>query len=190
MFFLILLDLFWAGAALWVDIPKLMQIPVWSWLLVVICPIYPFLLALIWIQIKSGKQANSYLLAFGAIGSAVFGPLALIFYPALIVERGWGWNEFGQIFWVSFYSTQGWYLIAKRKFELIPVLVAGVYFLIKIFFDYKTKTMSYLDFADLSYAKQNLILAVALISLSLALLFAMRSKLLRLCRNRRQGRSG
>jgi len=187
---LIFFDLFWSAAALWVDISKLSQIPVWTWALVVICPIYPFLLTLIWIQVYREKRVNPYLLSFGAIGASLFGPLALVFYPALIIERGWGWNEFGQIFWVLFYSLQGWYLVSKFQFKPFPVLLAGVYFVIMIFFNFKTATMSYLDFAVLSQGSQNLVLAVALISLLLLLLLALRSKLLRLYQNRRQGRSG
>lgn len=150
MIFLIILDLFWAGAALWVDLPKLADIPPWAWPVVIICPVYPLLLAIVWRQIMKGKKPNQYILAFGALGAALFGILAIVFYPLTMIEGGWNWRAFGQIFWVWFYSAQGWYLIFKYRIKLFPALVAFSYFLIKFTLDYRFKTFGYLDFSGLS----------------------------------------
>ena len=150
MIFLIITDLFWSGAALIVDLPKLADIPPWAWPVVMICPIYPLLLAIVWFQIIYRKRSNQYLLAFAAIPSAVFGVLALVFYPLKLSALGWDSNAFGQIFWVLVYSIQGWYLLFRYKTGFRPAALAILYLFVKFTLDYKFNTFGYLDFAGLS----------------------------------------
>lgn len=163
MLFLIFLDFFWSGGALWVDIPKLPGIPIWAWPFVVICPIYPFLLALVWLKIYRKQKPNQYLLAFAAIPSAIFGVLALVYYPTLMATNGFTWQDFGQIFWVLFYSIQGWYLLIKFKIARWPTLLVSLCLMIKFILDYKFLTFGYLDVNLLSPILLKLLLAVALI---------------------------
>jgi len=149
MVYLIFLDLFWSAAALAVDLPKLPSVPVWAWLFAVVCPIYPFLLFWVWRALYKGREPNPYLLAFAAIASAVFGPLALFFYPAVMTKIGFDWRSLGQIFWVLFYSLQGWYLLFKKRILLAPAAAAAGYLLIKFYLDYRFGTFGYLGVEDL-----------------------------------------
>ena len=183
MFVLVLLDLFWSGAAWWVDWPKLTTIPFWAWFFVIVCPIYPLLLAGVWLSVLRDKELNQYLLAFAALGSAILGIMAIVFYPATMVARGWDWNAFGQIFWVAFYSIQGWYLIFKYRIKLSPALIAFFYFLVKFTIDYKFKTFGYLDLAGTPN------LALYLLALATTTMIATLTISRSLCRNRRQGSS-
>lgn len=149
MLYLIFLDLFWSLAALIIDLPKLPEIPVWAWPFAVVCPIYPFLLFLVWRAIYKGREPNPYLLAFAVIGSAVFGLLALLFYPAVMTKIGFDWRSFGQIFWVLFYSLQGWYLLFKKRLLLGPAATVGGFLLVKFYLDYRFETFGYLGVEDL-----------------------------------------
>lgn len=151
MILLIIADFLWSLAALWVDIPKLATIPGWAWIFAMICPIYPFLLAFVWLRILQKKPVNSYLLAFAAIPSAIFGLLAIAFYPSVMIYHGFNWQDFGQIFWVLFYSIQGWYLIFRYKFLSSAALLAAAYLVIKFALDFKYKTFGYLGVEDLPY---------------------------------------
>ena len=140
MVYLIILDIFWFSAALWVDFPKLITIPIWAWAFVIICPIYPLLLAIVWGQKYKDKKPNNYILSFAAIPSALFGILALIYYPLIMHTTGFNWNVFGQIFWVAFYSAQGWYLLFREKFRIMSVIIVLIYLFTKFTIDYLTKT--------------------------------------------------
>jgi len=150
MLYLIILDIFWFSAALWVDYPKLITIPIWAWAFVVICPIYPFLLAIIWWQKYGGKKPNQYILSFASIPAAILGVLALIYYPLIMQTIGFNLNDFGQIFWVLFYSAQGWYLLFYEKFQNLPVIIVLIYLFTKFTIDYMTKTFGYLEVGRLN----------------------------------------
>ena len=150
MLYLIILDFFWSAAALWVDIPKLPGAPVWAWPFIVVCPIYPFLLAWVWIAIIKKRDPNPYLLSFATIPSAVFGPLAILFYGAFLEIGGLHWQDFGQIFWVAFYSIQGWYLLSTKKLKILPILAVVLYLAVKFLVDYRFKTFGYFTFDGIS----------------------------------------
>lgn len=150
MLYLIILDFIWSAVAFSVDFPKFFQIPFWAVPFVVICPIYPLLLGVVWLKKYKKTQVNPYLLAFAAIPSAVFGILAIVFYPALMINRGFQWNDLGQIFWVWFYSAQGWNLIKREKFYFWAVVVALVYLLVKFVLDYNFLTFGYLEVESLT----------------------------------------
>jgi hypothetical protein len=176
MVLLIILDIFWSVAALIVDLPKLADIPSWAWPLILICPVYPFLLALVWWQISRGSQVNKYLLTFGAIGAVYFGVMALLFYPLTMIEGGFDWKAFGQIFWVAFYASQGAYLLRNRKFHLPAVLTADFYFLAKLIIDFKFKSFGYLEISDLRISFQIALFILALATLSFLTLWVFRSR--------------
>ena len=161
MLIIILLDLFWSIAAFWVDWPKLFEIPLWAIPFAIICPIYPLLLAVVWFQIRRNGKPNSYLLAFAVIPSAVFGVLSIIFYPSLMIARGFAWNDIGQIFWVLFYSIQGWYLVLKNKISLLPALLVLLYLIIKFSLDYKFLTFGYLEAESLNSTVLLIVLIIA-----------------------------
>jgi len=173
---IILLDLFWSIAAFWVDWPKLFEIPTWALLFAVICPVYPLLLAIVWFQIKKYGQPNPYFLAFAAIPSAVFGILAVVFYPTLMFSRGFSWNDLGQIFWVLFYSTQGWYLVFKNRFRLMPVLLVLLYLLAKFSLDLKFLTFGYLEAESLNKPALLAVFVIAIIASLLVAAFGLLKK--------------
>jgi len=157
-----------------VDWPKLFEIPLWAIPFAIICPVYPLLLAVVWFQIRRNGKPNRYLLAFATIPSAVFGILALIFYPSLMVARGFAWNDLGQIFWVLFYSAQGWYLVFKNKISLLPALLVLLYLFVKFILDYKFLTFGYLEAESLSRQSLLMISIVALIAPVFIIIFTLK----------------
>ena len=168
--YLVIADFIWAISAWVVDVYKLPQIPPWAWIFVVVCPIYPILLALVFLKFLGKKKVNPYLLAFAAIPSAVFGILTLAYYPAKMVFQGFNGNDFGQIFWVLFYSVQGWWLVKNERLALIPILAVTAFLTTAFVIDYKFKTFGYLNFTLFpnSYITFLFILAVAVTYLLLA----------------------
>ena len=168
MLYLIFLDLFWFAAALCVDAHKLPSIPFYLWPMVLVCPIYPLLLALTYFSYLKKRKPNAYLLAFAALPSAVFGVLALIYYGAQLYYTKFSLNEFGQIFWVLFYSFQGWYLLLKEKMTAAAVITACLYLIAKFVIDIRYQTFGYLDIANLPDHVQVLLFTLA-VGLSVAL---------------------
>lgn len=142
---LIVLDLVWAIAALVYDWSAIGKIPFYFWPFIIICPIYPFLLALTWYQKVKFNHINSYLLVFAAIPSMAYFIGALIYYPTIMVSNGFNWLVFGGIFWVAFYGLQAFYLAIKEKIALTPLLCAILFVAISFVVQYLTKTFGYLD---------------------------------------------
>jgi len=138
------LDFIWALVALLYDLGKLASISWFLWPLVVICPLFPFLLGLVFLEITKKSRPNQFLLASAGIASATFGALALLFYPLIMFNEGFSWAGFGQILWVLFYGLQGWYLVYKYKVGLGPILVAGIYLIGKLTLDYFYLSFGYL----------------------------------------------
>ena len=132
------------------DYPKLVTIPVWGWVFAVICPVYPLLLALVWWKVLKKQRPNSYLVAFAVMGSATFGVLALFYYPFKMFFQGFALRDLGQIFWVTFYAAQGWYLLFKVKTKLPATLIATLFFILLLLIDTKYKTFGYLSLDDFS----------------------------------------
>lgn len=145
------LDFAWALMALVYDAPKLSQISWFLWPLVLICPLFPFLLGLVWLKVTNGKEVNQFLICFAAIPSAVFGVLALLFYPMLMINEGFSLLGMGQIFWVLFYGVQGWYLIARYKIKPPAVIAVNVYLIVKTTLDYYFLSFGYLSVDKLTH---------------------------------------
>lgn len=146
---LIILNLFWSVAAFYVDFPKFTDIPFYLWLVVPICPIYPALFAVVWFLKLKELKINRFVLAFASLPSAVLGPLAVLFYTSQIYYNGFSINDFGQIFWVLFYSLQGWVFIIRRKLDHWPALVVCLYLLVKFWIDFRYNSFGYLQLEKL-----------------------------------------
>lgn len=171
---LIIMDFLWAFLAITVDLPKLLHIPFYLWPLVAICPIYPFLLALVFLGFLRKQRVGSYLLLFAAFPSAVFGVLAIIYYPCKMFYGGFNWIDFGQIFWVLFYSVQGWYLLINKKLSLISLITVFCFLCVKFAVDYKYLTFGYLDLTMLSREAVNNIFVSAFATSLMTLFFALK----------------
>ena len=146
----IILNLVWAGSALVYDWPAMTRIPVYWWPFVVICPYYPFLLALVWRQIYCEHKLNRFLLAFAAAPSVIYFLAALMYYPTWMIKNNFDWLAIGQIFWVAFYGLQGWFLLKSQSVSPSAVGLACVFLLLSFAIQYRYDTFGYLDTTNLS----------------------------------------
>jgi len=167
--YLIGVNVIWAVSALVYDIPAISHIPFYFWPFIVICPVFPALLALTWWQIFRNNKPNDYLLAFATLPSAIYLLGALIFYPTLMVINGFNWLDFGQIFWAAVYGLQGFYLMRKYTLKKSPVILVTTFLLISFFIQYLTKTYGYLDFSSIN---SQLLLALYFVLSAISLIFA------------------
>ena len=146
MIYLIFADLFWSAAAWVVDWMKLSIIPIWAWPFVVVCPIYPLLLSLVWIYLFKKGKVNNFLLSFAALPSVVFGVLSMFYYPLKMYFQGFAWVDLGQIFWVLFYAFQGWYIIMHYKIKATALITVLIFLVAMLVINFKFKTYGYLNF--------------------------------------------
>lgn len=150
LIFFILADFFWFLAALLYDADKLLTLSPLLWLFVAVCPLYPLLLALVLLQLYLKKLPNQFLLGFAAIHSAVYGVLAILYYPLAMYHQGFSWNAFGQIFWVLFYALQGLWLLLNYKINREVFILAGAILVLKlIIIDFYFKSFGYFDFTGI-----------------------------------------
>lgn len=147
---LILLNVVWALSALVYDWQAMRQIPVLLWPFIVICPIYPALLAIVWNRERIKKPQNSFLLAFAVFPSIIYLLASLLYYPAWMATNGFDWAAFGQIFWVLFYGAQAIYLYNKIKMPLLPRLSVAVFLATSFVVQYRSNTYGYLDFISIN----------------------------------------
>jgi len=163
---LILLDFFWSAAAWIYDAPKLANIPPYFWPFVAVCPIYPLLIALNLLQLYRKKEPNQFLLGFGAIGGALYGALAILYYPLAMAYQGFLLNALGQIFWVLFYALQGFWLFLNYQIKREVYIFVGAVLVLKlIIIDYFYKSFGYFDFTEISSNLLIGLLSLAVISL-------------------------
>jgi len=143
---LIAVDVIWMVSALIYDYSELIVRPFYLWPIIIICPLYPALLAYIWYKVDAGKKINRYLYALGTIGATYFGISALLFYPLAMAQEGFTWLSVGAIFWVAFYGAQGAYLFwsQKNRLYLAPAVVTITYLIIKLYFDWRYYSFGYL----------------------------------------------
>ena len=146
---LIILDLFLSIVALIHDWSAMMKIPFYLWDFIVICPIFPLLLAFVWLQILINKKADDFLLALAAIPSTIYLIGAIIYYPTWMVVNGFEILHFLQIFWVALYGVQGIYLLIKYPIARFWAGVATVYLLVSFLIQYLTDTYNYLDIVQI-----------------------------------------
>lgn len=144
-YLLFVLDILWSAAAWIVDYDKLSTIPVWAWPFCIVCPIYPALLAVVWYKKAKKVAVNEWLMAFAALPSAVLGIMAIVYYPLKMVNNGFDIIDLGQIFWVLFYSIQGWVLLCKKTTNKTAVILATVFLVVKFTVDLVYLSFDYLD---------------------------------------------
>jgi hypothetical protein len=168
----IILDFFWSVSAWIYDWSKLTTIPLYLWPFVAVCPIYPLLLALVLLQFYLKKTPNQFLLAIAAVPSAVFGILAILFYPLAMIYQGFSWNAIGQIFWVLVYSSQGFYLLSKYEISKRAFFLGSTFTMLVILFHYFSSSFSYFDLTNIPTAI--LIWIIALAGFSIFFLYVKR----------------
>ncbi len=151
---LIVLDIAWSLIAFFYDYSSIVAIPHWARVFVVICPIYPALLAACWDYERRHKAIPALLLALSSIASVTYGVLALAFYPTIMHYVGWDWINFGQIFWVLFYALQGLYFLRRKKFSLPSVLIMSIFLIASLSTDYRWQSFGYLGVSDLPKSTQ------------------------------------
>ena len=150
IFSLIFLNLFWAGAAFFYDLKTILHIPFYLWPFLVVCPVYPMLLAFVWHNILTKNKIDQFLLSFSAIASLTYFLAALIYYPVWMVVNNFDWLALGQIFWVGFYGLQGIYLLKKYRIGEQKMILVWFFLAVSFFIDLLTKTYGYLDFSNIS----------------------------------------
>lgn len=181
---LVVLDLFWSAVALVYDYPAIIRIPFDLWPFIVICPVFPFLLMLVWLSVILRGKANPFLLAFAALPSLIYGIGALIFYPTIMYFNGFDWLGFGQIFWVLFYSLQGAYLLFEwsgtksrtHHGKFVPIILVLIFIIVSILIQFFTKTFGYLAF-DLVPANILLIEMMVLITINILIFLILVTRL-------------
>ncbi len=139
-------DIFMGISALIVDWGDFFVVKWYLIPFVPICPLYPFLLALIFFLIKRrGEQKiNQPLLHFTLIGTIGYGIMAYIFYPTYLITQGFAWYELGNMFWVTLYASQALLLIPLlKKIHFLWYAPVMGYFIAKDLLDRFGETFSY-----------------------------------------------
>jgi hypothetical protein len=161
---LIWLNLFWSLCAWIYDGPTLLSIPSLALPFVVICPLFPLLLAGVWLGKKTEKN-NIYLQYLAILPSCIYGLLALFFYPLLLHFDHFSWSALLEIPWVLFYGIQGWYLLPSLPRHLPALTLTSVFLLVSFFIQFSYKSFGYLAIDLLPLPYQILLLCLACISL-------------------------
>lgn len=144
---LIVLDIIWSLAALIFDFSRIAQIPPLLWPFIIICPIFPMLLAIYWIQSLSGKD-NKFLRSFVSLPGFIYLIAAVIYYPAWMIINGFDILSFGQIFWVMVYGLQCYYLLAKKRTEFAPSVIAVLYLWSSFLVQYLFRSLGFYDMTN------------------------------------------
>jgi hypothetical protein len=142
------------------DFAALRDLPGWSVPFIAICPLMPLLLAAYWAAPHTRFAASL------ALPPAFFGLAALAFYPLLLLQGGWDWLEFGQIFWVWLYAVQGWHVLTRNS--RTAILPGFAYVLACLLVLWQTKSYGFLAIDQLSDSASTL-LALTLSALLVAI---------------------
>lgn len=146
-----------AVAALVYDIPAISHIPWYAVPFVVVCPIYPFLIALT----LASNRPHPLLQSFATIPASVYGGLALCFYPLHMALSGLSWYGIGQMLWVLLYASQALFLL-PRKHSAATFAAAG-FTVFSLCVHLQTGSYGYLDIASLSETTQINLFLVGLV---------------------------
>jgi len=146
---IIVLDLAWAAMAAVYDWEIFCKIPIYLWPFLVICPVFPAMLSLVWAQSLDTKP-NNFLLAFSVIPSLFYFVAALIYYPTWMILNGFDWMTFGAIFWVLAYGFQAIYLLFKYHVGFLSSVCAAIFLILSFVIQYVTKTYGAQDFTNFS----------------------------------------
>lgn len=169
IYILITINLIWTASAIIYDWNNIIRIPAYLWPFLLICQIYPLLLAIYWVLYRRDKRVNEYLTAFATIPSIIYLIAALIYYPSWMVYHHFNWLAFGGIFWVAAYGLQGVYIFLKNNIQPRP-MIATVFFLItSLFVQYRyIQSLGQFDFDNMGrYTPTLLILFLAISSIAL-----------------------
>lgn len=172
------------AAAMTIDYRDFIETPVYLWIFVPICPLYPFLLAVNYILYLWRGKWLQWLLNFTAIGIISYSLMAFVFYPLYMYENGFGWYELGNIFWVLLYGSQIcviWPAVRRIHWSGYALILA--YFLAKDFLDRFSITYSYQRYSLLSDWLQNTLFIAILILHIAVLLFIIKRDYAKKLRN-------
>lgn len=165
--FLVVLDLFMAISAMYVDWGDFFMVPWYLILFVPICPLYPLLLACNFWHFRNKGNFSQPLLHFTLMGTLAYGIMAYIFYPTYLISKGFAWYELGNMLWVTIYASQAFLLLPLIKKISIGWYVPFIaYFLLKDFLDRFAGTFSYERLKVFSPATENF-LFVSIVGLHL-----------------------
>lgn len=175
--FLAFLGLVMTLGALTIDLHDFVETPVYLWIFVPICSLYPLLLALNYLIFLKKGNFFQPLLVFTLFGIMGYGIIAPVFYFGYMLEAGFAWYEFGNIFWVWLYACQAFLLWSHvKKISLWQFLLIGGYFFLKDFLDRFSVTWSYVRLGVLSEGLMNVTFGL-LLAVHLALLLMLARKL-------------
>jgi hypothetical protein len=141
---LILFNLLLTIASLFYDAPVLPSIPLWAWPFVVVCPLYPLLLALYW------WKRWPWLAPFAILPAATYGIGALVYYPMLMHATYVNWQDIGTIFWVWLYAAQAWYFMRSAPLTTAPLILALLFLFASFSIQMITLSYGYLEYASLT----------------------------------------
>ncbi|OQB06322.1 MAG: hypothetical protein BWY19_00313 [bacterium ADurb.Bin212] len=169
----ILLNLIWSAIAFFVDYKVIGNIPFYFWPFTIICPLFPFLLFILWLREHFRKNTRDLWLSLFSIPPIAYFFGSLIYYPYWMLQNGFNLYAFGQIFWVAFYGIQGIWFSIKRKNDLKYDLVAISYIVISFIIQYFGETYGYFDTSNISNLAMAIIYAL-IVLLTLAIVLAKR----------------
>lgn len=159
-----LLGFVMSGLALRLDLHDFYETPVYLWLFVPICSMYPLLLFINYLFLLKRGTVPQFLLTFTLFGIIGYGVIAPFFYTMYMFENSFSWYEFGNIFWVWLYASQAVLLWPHiKKVPLWQFGLIGVYFLVKDLLDRFSVTWSYTRFGVLSETLMNRMVLVAIV---------------------------
>lgn len=167
-----------SAIALRIDLHDFTETPFYLWLFVPICSLYPFLLALNYVWFLRKKMFSPFLLVFTLFGAIGYGIIAPFFYAYYMVQNGFSWYEFGNVFWVWLYASQAFLLWPYlrphlKELPLWQLCLVAIYFFTKDFLDRFSVTWSYVRFGVVSIDLMNGIFALLLIVHAILLIFVM-----------------
>ncbi|CAN5139160.1 hypothetical protein BH11PAT4_BH11PAT4_2120 [soil metagenome] len=158
---LIFLNLCMGFLALGYDIPAIRQVPWFMLPFILICPLYPFLLAL---HLSLAKP-QVWLQAFATIPPTIYGGLALAFYPLSMLNSGFTWNETGQIVWVLLYAVQAFLLLPRKHSS--ATYTAAAFTLVSLCVLFVTNSYGYLAIAALPQSAKISLLCLGFVLVTL-----------------------
>lgn len=170
---LTLLNVILSLSALIYDLPAIKNIPLIYWPFIVICPIYPALLAVCWHKITRVQKINPLLIAFATIPSIIYFVGAALFYPLWMAHNGFNIYALGQVFWVALYGLQAIYLYFILRVNYRATLMVISFLATSFLIQHKTKTYGYLDLTNMP---ENQIISIYLILIIIAVAISVKNR--------------
>jgi len=90
-----------------------------------------------------------YFLALAALPSAVYGVVAIYFYPIQMVFEGFSWLGIASMLWIWVYAAQGFWLLKNRPPHIAALRVAALFLLVSFIIQYQTETLGYMNISSL-----------------------------------------